>query len=69
MVCSRPRVWGWSPVLARGDVVAREGRRLLACAKFGLLQEKNQVRALRGEPGSELGEPGPDSIAVKLHEF
>ena len=27
------------------------------------------MRALRGEPGSELGEPGPDSVAVKLHEF
>ena len=27
------------------------------------------MRALGGEPGSELGEPGPDSAAVKLHEF
>ena len=43
------------PVFARSDVVAGEGRRLLACTELGFLQE-DQMGALSSQPGSELGE-------------
>ena len=59
--------WG-GPIHARSGIVARKSWRLLAYPELCLLQ-KHQVRALGCQPCSELGQPGPYSVAVELHEL